>query len=114
MTAGAVQFYFTNGSCLDQNSGGATYVYAGEQYNWIVIYEVPGSTCSNNLNGGASTQFIGTIYSPSATWDISGGNRSPLAGQVICYEAKVSGSAAVGIDFNPNYAPAPPAARLIN
>ena len=114
VTAGAVQFYFTNGSCLDQNSGGATYVYAGEQYNWIVIYEVPGSTCSNNLNGGASTQFIGTIYSPSATWDISGGNRSPLAGQVICYEAKVSGSAAVGIDFNPNYAPAPPAARLIN
>ena len=28
--------------------------------------------------------------------------------------AKVTGSASVGIDFNPNYAPAPPAARLIN
>jgi len=26
----------------------------------------------------------------------------------------VSGAGAVGIDFNPNYSPAPPAARLIN
>jgi hypothetical protein len=48
------------------------------------------------------------------SWTISGGDRSPLAGQVIEWTAKVSGSAAVGIDFNPNYAPAPPAARLIN
>jgi hypothetical protein len=114
VTPGAVQFYFPNGSCLDQNAQGATYVFAGEQYNWIVIYQVPGSACANSLNGGASTQFIGTIYTPSAGWTINGGDRSPLAGQVITYTAKVSGSAAVGIDFNPNYAPAPPAARLIN
>jgi hypothetical protein len=114
VTPGAVQFYFPNGSCLDQNSGGATYVYAGEQYNWIIIYEVAGSTCDNTLNGGASTQYIGTIYTPSANWTINGGDRSPLAGQVIAWTAKVAGSAAVGIDFNPNYAPAPPAARLIN
>jgi hypothetical protein len=114
VTPGAVQFYFPNGSCLDQNAQGATYVFAGEQYNWIVIYQVPGSACSNSLNGGASTQFIGTIYTPSADWTINGGDRSPLAGQVICYTAKISGAAAVGVDFNPNYAPAPPAARLIN
>ena len=114
ITPGAVQFYFPNGSCFDQNAQGATYVFAGEQYNWIVIYQVPGSACSNTMNGGASTQFIGTIYSPAADWTINGGDRSPLAGQVICYTAKVAGSAAVGIDFNPNYAPAPPAARLIN
>jgi hypothetical protein len=114
VTPGAVQFYFPNGSCMDQNAQGATYVFSGEQYNWIVIYQVPGSACANSLNGGASTQYIGTIYTPSAGWTINGGNRSPLAGQVIAYTAKVTGSAAVGIDFNPNYAPAPPAARLIN
>jgi hypothetical protein len=33
---------------------------------------------------------------------------------VIAYTASIKGAAAVGIDFNPNYAPAPPAARLIN
>jgi hypothetical protein len=114
VTPGAVQFYFPSGSCFDQNSQGATYVYAGEQYNWIVIYAPASNTCSNTLNGGASTQYIGTIYTPGADWTINGGDRSPLAGQVICYTASVSGAGSVGIDFNPNYAPAPPAARLIN
>ena len=116
ITPGAVQFYFPAGSCMTQNAQGATYVFSGEQYNWIVIYQQPGPpvTCSNTLNGGASTQYIGTIYTPSSDWKIAGGNRSPLAGQVIAYTATVTGSSAVGIDFNPNYAPAPPAARLIN
>jgi hypothetical protein len=114
VTPGAVQFYLPTGSCLGQNAQGATYVFAGEQYNWIVIYEPAANTCSNTMNGGASTQYIGTIYTPGADWQINGGNRSPLAGQVICYTASVSGSGAAGIDFNPNYAPAPPAARLIN
>jgi Flp pilus assembly protein TadG len=114
VTPGAVQFYFPTGSCMDQNAQGATYVFAGEQYNWIVIYAPASNTCNEKMNGGASTQYIGTIYTPGANWDINGGDRSPLAGQVICYTASVSGAGAVGIDFNPNYAPAPPAARLIN
>jgi Putative Flp pilus-assembly TadE/G-like len=114
ITPGAVQFYFPAGACLSQNAQGATYVFSGEQYNWISIYQPAANTCSNSLNGGASTQFIGTIYTPGAGWTINGGDRSPLAGQVICFTASVSGSAAVGIDFNPNYSPAPPAARLIN
>ena len=82
-----------------------------------VIYEPAANTCpitSQHLNGSALTQYIGTIYSPGASWDILGSDTSPLAGQVICYSAKVTGSANAGIDFNPNYSPAPPAARLIN
>jgi hypothetical protein len=116
VTPGAVQFYFPSGSnCLDQNGNGSTHVFSGEQYNWIVIYQASGSTCSyQKLNGNATTQYIGTIYSPTASWDILGSDTSPLAGQVIAYAAKVTGSANVGIDFNPNYSPAPPAARLIN
>ena len=49
ITPGAVQFYFTAGSCMSQNAQGATYVYSGEQYNWIVIYEAGGVpvTCNN-------------------------------------------------------------------
>ena len=114
VTPGAVQFYFPPGSCMTQNAQGATYVFAGLQFNWIVIYSPPANTCNNNMNGGASTQYIGTIYTPGANLSINGGDRSPLAGQVICYTAVVSGGGEVGIDFNPNYAPAPPAARLIN
>jgi hypothetical protein len=116
VTPGAVQFYFPAGSCMSQQAQGATYVFSGLQYNWIVIYQQSGPplTCSNTLNGGAATQYIGTIYTPSADWKIAGGDRSPLAGQVIAWSATVTGGAAVGVDFNPNYSPAPPAARLIN
>ena len=114
ITPGAVQFYFPSGSCMTQNAQGATYVFSGLQYNWIIIYAPASNTCSNILNGGASTQYIGTIYTPGGNWRINGSDRSPLAGQVICYTATVTGSAQVGIDFNPNYSPAPPAARLIN
>jgi hypothetical protein len=120
ITPGAVQFWFNSGpNCLDQNGNGSTHVFSGEQYNWIVIYQVPTSPISSScqyqkLNGNAMTQYIGTIYSPTASWDILGSDTSPLAGQVICYAAKVTGSANAGIDFNPNYSPAPPAARLIN
>ena len=114
VTPGGVQFYFPAGSCFNQNSQGATYVFSGVQYNWIMIYAPSSNTCSPSLNGGASTQYIGTIYTPGMNWTINGGDRSPLAGQVICYTATVSGAGQAGIDFNPNYSPVPPAARLIN
>jgi hypothetical protein len=117
ITPGAVQFWFPLGDCLDQNGGGSTHVFSGEQYNWIIIYEVPGTpvTCgANTLNGNALTQYIGTIYSPSSTWQVTGTDTAPLAGQVICWSATVIGNNTTGIDFNPNYSPAPPAARLIN
>ncbi len=123
ITPGAVQFYMPVGSCVDQNAGGYTHVFAGQQYNWIVIYQVAGplpippnlATCSpNKMNGNALTQYIGTIYSPSSDWVIQGADKSPLSGQVICSTATVTGAGQAGIDYNPNYAPAPPAARLIN
>jgi Flp pilus assembly protein TadG len=115
VTPGAVQFYFPNNQCMDQNGGGYTHVFSGEQYNWIVIYSPATSVCATQkLNGNAFTQYIGTIYTPGSNWDILGTDKAPLAGQVICYTANVTGNGSAGIDFNPNYAPAPPAARLIN
>ncbi|HUY74687.1 MAG TPA: pilus assembly protein TadG-related protein [Candidatus Dormibacteraeota bacterium] len=120
VTPGAVQFYFPVNQCLDQNANGVTHVFSGEQYNWIIIYEVLGTptTCAsgsqNTINGSAFTQYIGTIYSPSAQWTLSGTDTAPLAGQLITYSATVIGNNTTGILFNPNYSPAPPAARLIN
>jgi hypothetical protein len=119
VTPGGVQFYFPPYQCLDQNANGTTHVFSGEQYNWIAIYEaaaypVPPVSCSNTMNGSAFTQYIGTIYSPTANWTISGTDTAPLAGQVITWSATVIGNNTTGILFNPNYSPAPPAARLIN
>lgn len=126
ITPGAVQFYFPLGNnCLDQNGNGSTHVFSGEQYNWIVIYQVPSTSASppiapntycpnQNLNGNSFTQYIGTMYSPTSSINILGANMAPLAGQVIAWTAQVTGNGNAGILFNPNYSPAPPAARLIN
>ena len=123
ITPGAVQFYFPLGNnCLDQNGNGTTHVFSGEQYNWIIIYQQPSTAptapntyCSSQkLNGNSYTQYVGTMYSPTSSWDILGANTAPLAGQVIAYDAQVTGNGNAGILFNPNYSPAPPAARLIN
>jgi hypothetical protein len=37
----------------------------------------------------------------SADWQIQGTDKAPLAGQVICYTATVTGNGSAGIDFNP-------------
>jgi len=125
VTPGAVQFYFPPNACLNQQGGGSTFVFSGFQYNWIVVF-APGNTkppdpptpnsCSgNSLAGNSTTAFIGTIYMPTGSITINGGNAAaaPVAGQVIAYNALIDGSAGVAIAFNPDVAPAPPAARLI-
>jgi hypothetical protein len=121
ITPGAVQFYMGPADCMEQNGNGYTHVFSGEQYNWIIIYQAPvvaptvPPLCNpNHLLGNALTQYIGTIYTPSSNWTIQGADKSPLSGQVICWIATVTGNGQAGIDYNPNYAPAPPAARLIN
>ena len=123
VTPGAVQFYFPPNACIDQEGNGATYVFSGYQYNWIVLF-APGNTpppnpptpnsCSgNNLTGNSTTTFLGSIYLPAGNININGNNKAPVAGQVIAYNALIDGSAGVAITYNPDMAPAPPAARLI-
>jgi Flp pilus assembly protein TadG len=124
VTPGAVQFYFPPNACFNQEGNGGAIVYSGYQYNWIVLF-APGNTspptpptpnsCSgNNLSGNSATQFIGSIYMPAGSITINGSSaKAPVAGQVICYNALIDGSSGVAIAYDPDVAPAPPAARLI-
>jgi Flp pilus assembly protein TadG len=114
VTPGGVQFAFpTSNDCLDENGNGGTEVFSGRQYDFIMIWFAPTNTCSPILNGGSFTQYIGTMYMPKANLTINGGNKAPVAGQVIVYTAYFSGNAGISISFNPDTAPAPPAARLV-
>jgi len=114
VTPGAVQFAFpTSADCLHENGNGGTEVFSGRQYDFIIIWFSPTNTCSPILNGGSFTQYIGTIYMPAANLTIDGGNKAPVAGQVIVYTAYFGGGAGISIDYNPDTAPAPPAARLV-
>jgi len=118
-----VQFYFPPNACIDQEGQGATYVFSGYQYNWIVLFApgntpppsppTPNSCAGNTLTGNSTTTFLGSIYLPAGDITINGNNKAPVAGQVIAYNALIDGSAGVAITYNPDMAPAPPAARLI-
>ena len=114
VTPGGVQFQFpTTNDCLDENGNGGTEIFSGRQYDFIVLWFSPQNQCSPRLNGGSFTQYIGTMYMPAANLTINGGNKAPVAGQVIAYTTYFSGNAGISIDYNPDTAPAPPAARLI-
>ena len=114
VTPGAVQFAFPTASdCLDENGNGGTEVFGGRQYDFILLWFSEANNCSPLLNGGSFTQYIGTMYMPQANLTINGGNKAPVAGQVIAYTAYFSGNAGISIDYNPDTAPAPPSALLI-
>lgn len=119
VTPGAVQFYFPPSQCMQvQGSTGSGFgdffVFGGRQYLGIVIYAPPQNTCSlMKLAGGSETTFIGTIYMPGATFDITGGAHSAVVGQVIVNQAKIDGSTGTAITYDPSLAPPAPGARLI-
>jgi hypothetical protein len=124
VTPGAIQFYFPPNACFNQAGNGGAVVYSGYQYNWIVVFApgntspptppTPNSCAGNNLSGNSATQYKGTIYLPAGSITINGSSaKAPVAGQVICYNALINGSSGVAIGYDPDLAPAPPAARLI-
>lgn len=117
VTPGAVQFYYPPNACYDLEGSGGLMLFSGFQFDWIGFFApgnpTPNTCASDNLQGSANTQIIGSIYTPASIVTIAGGSTAPLAGQVIVYNAVIDGSGGVAIDYNPDILPAPPAARLI-
>ncbi len=119
ITPGAVVFYFPSGSCLNATNGGDTYVFSGYQYNWVSIYEPgalspPANNCGNYLGGNGNSAFIGLFYAPAASITVG----SPYAfessgtGGLIADNLTFNNSMP-RIVYDPNYAPGPPATRLV-
>lgn len=118
ITPGAVSFYLPGGSCLNAG-GGDTYVFSGYQYNWVGVYEPgalspPANTCTNYLGGSRNSALIGLFYAPSASITVE----SPYAfessgtGGLIADNLTFN-SSMPRIVYDPGYAPAQPATRLV-
>jgi hypothetical protein len=120
VTPGAVVFYIPSGGCLNATNGGDTYVYSGYQYDWLAVYE-PGAghptanMCSNALGANGNSAFIGLVYAPSATINITSGfaYESQSTGGLIADFVNFSGTMPA-INYNSGYAPIAPASRLIS
>jgi Flp pilus assembly protein TadG len=118
VTPGAVQYYFTtdSASCLSEGGGGGTWVFGGQQYNWIAVYSANATCSGNNANkivGGSATSYVGALYFPFTSITLSGGGQTAISNQVIALNVTIDGSSGVTVDYNPKYVPAPPSGRLI-
>ena len=113
VTPGAVELNYPAGSCLLTGNGGDIYVFSGNQYNWLAVYQPPANGCTDTLGAAANSAYIGLVYAPSATVDITSSFTFEAAGVggVIASSIAFSGSLP-SITFNALYAPVPPAGRL--
>jgi len=119
ITPGAVAFYIPSGGCLNDTNNGDNYVFSGYQYNWMVIYEPgaanpPANTCSNVMGAAIDSAYIGLVYVPSAALSVptKSAFRTKATGGVISNTLRFSGQLPTIIG-SPNYAPVPPAAKLV-
>jgi hypothetical protein len=119
ITPGAVVLYLPSGSCLNATNGGDNYVFSGYQYNWVSVYEPgalspPLNNCANYLGANGNSAFIGLFYAPGASITVA----SPYAfessgtGGLIA-DTFTFNNAMPTIAYSSNYAPGPPATRLV-
>ena len=117
---GAVIVYIPSGGCVSMNGGGDIYVFSGNQYQRIVLFE-PGpeqsgvpNTCANKLNGHDFTSFIGIFYVPAADVTLNGTSRvrATIAGGLVAWTATVLGSENLAISADPSLRAWPSTVRL--
>lgn len=118
ITPGAVEFYFPSGACLNATTGADNFLFTGYQYDWIMVYEPgqgypPANYCSNVLGAAADSAWVGLIYVPSASLNVTKAAtfRTEATGGLMADTLSFTGQLPT-IIYSPNYAPQPPAARL--
>ena len=119
VTPGAVAYYIPNGGCLNATSLGDNFLFGGYQYDWILVYEPglsqpPANTCANTLGAFTDSAYIGLIYLPAASITVKKvkSSRTDLSGGLIADTITFS-SQLPTIIYSPDYAPAPPASKLV-
>lgn len=81
----------------------------------MLVYQAPSNTSPVEITGTSNSTYLGTIFAPSAECQINGtGDSIGLNSQVICDKVKITGTAAVTINYveDENYY-LPPAIDLV-
>jgi Flp pilus assembly protein TadG len=119
VTPGAVAFYIPSGGCLNATANGDNWIFGGYQYDWLVVYEPgaghpPANTCSNTLGAHQDSAWIGLVYTPAAglTVNKAAAFKEESTGGLMAYTVTFTNQAPT-IEFDPGYAPLPPASRLV-
>jgi hypothetical protein len=119
ITPGAVAFYLPSGSCMNATNSGDNFVFSGYQYNWVVVYEpgvlnAPANNCANTLGANGNSAFIGLFYAPAASIKVTSPWVSEVSGTGgLIADTFTFNNSLPNISYNSNYAPGPPATRLV-
>ncbi|HYM67872.1 MAG TPA: pilus assembly protein TadG-related protein [Patescibacteria group bacterium] len=120
ITPGAVVFYLPSGSCLNLTQTADIFVFSGYQYDWMSLYEPgvghpPANTCSNNYDSQSTSSFIGLFYAPAAGLKIPSkfATRTETTGGFIANTIAFTTNEPL-IAGSKDYAPAPPASKLVS
>lgn len=118
ITPGAVEFYLPSGGCLNATTNADNFLFSGYQFNWIMVYEPgvtnpPANTCSNVLGAAADSAWVGLIYLPAASLNISKAAtfRTEATGGLMADTITFTGQLPT-IIYSSSYAPMPPATRI--
>ena len=67
----------------------------------MLVYVDPSNGSPTTLTGTSGTDYHGTVYAPNSDCTINGtGDSIGVNAQLICYTVKITGTAAVSIDYN--------------
>ena len=119
VTPGAVLMYVNSSTCLNLTAGDA-FLFSGYQYDWMLNYEPPTTTCTNSWNGVYNSAAIGMSYTPGAAFNITGDGgtfddtwslEAPMGG-IVAATIHIANSSGLVVDWDPNYAPVPGGPRL--
>jgi Putative Flp pilus-assembly TadE/G-like len=119
VTPGAVTFYIPSGGCLNATTNADNFLFSGYQYDWVLVYEPgaghpPANICSNQLGAEADSAWVGLVYVPSAALTVTKAAtfRTEATGGLMADTMTFTGQLPT-IIYNPGYAPAPPASKLV-
>jgi len=117
ITPGGVELYFPAGGCFN-NNGGDLYVFSGNQYDWVSLYEPgpanpPANACTNTFGAGSNSAYVGLIYAPSARVSVTSAAafEAPGAGGIIA-DSFTFTIALPSLAYRSTYAPVAPASRI--
>lgn len=101
VTPGAVQFVFSNTSCLTIGGTGGIYAFSGYQYQWIELFAPVANICNPTVAGNGGLRLQGAIYWPGGSMKVSGNGGAPIASQVLTntFTAQGNGSLSINFDF---------------
>ena len=119
ITPGAVEFYVPSSGCLNATTSGDNFLFSGYQYDWILVYEPgaanpPANTCANVLGAAADSAWVGLVYVPAASLNVSKAAtfRTEATGGLMADTIAFTGQLPT-IIYSAAYAPVPPATRLV-